>query len=99
MNETSEKFAVKIPWGIFGPNGYWRPNPALKMPEAQQFTENLRNGLFSMLSKPRLRRYPGGQWCCEGAMERAGCIARAVGFGGTALSAYQDWRRNIALAH
>ena len=41
---STDSFTLKVPWGIFGFNGYWEPNPFLKMTPRQQYEENIRNG-------------------------------------------------------
>lgn len=37
---------VKVPWGTFGPNGYWAPNPLLilRMSAGEQYRQNTENG-------------------------------------------------------
>ena len=39
-----ERFMVKIPWGVFGPGGFWAPNPLVKLPETEQYRQNIAAG-------------------------------------------------------
>lgn len=36
----------RIPWGIFGSNGKWWPNPLLRMSEDEQRKQNQENGFL-----------------------------------------------------
>jgi len=47
INNT--KYQIKIPFGLFGLNGAWQPNPHLKMPTSEQFMHNLNNGFFKSI--------------------------------------------------
>jgi hypothetical protein len=40
----NERFVVRVPWGIFGPEGQWRHNPLLPLSKEQQHAANVANG-------------------------------------------------------
>lgn len=44
MNDEHVKFKLTVPWGVFGLNGEWQPNPLLKMPEDEQRRQNVEHG-------------------------------------------------------
>lgn len=45
-NPRDHYFQLKVPWGTFGPNGYWAPNPLLKltMSPGEQYRQNIEAG-------------------------------------------------------
>lgn len=54
---------VTAPWGIFGMNGEWEPNPKIKMSFTSQYRENVKNGYLPAsgrirhMIKPKPPRY------------------------------------------
>jgi hypothetical protein len=43
---VEDVFRIAVPWGSFGPNGEWHPNPALKISADEQYRQNVKNGFL-----------------------------------------------------
>lgn len=41
---SNDQFVLRVCWGSLTLGGGWMPNPLLKMPEAEQFRQNIESG-------------------------------------------------------